>query len=127
MDKIEQELELEDEIFEENTEEDEGATVTEAALLNEDEAEDEFLQGSVDVNDLSTGFSATIASRIVDVDEDTQGDEVTETNGGVLLTPLEVNDGGDDEVTGDEVELDLEVALATGRTVAEAPDDGSSE
>ena len=122
MDKNEQELELENEIFEETAEEDENATVSEAALLDEDEAEDEFVQGSVDVDDLATGFDATIPTRVIDVDEDTQGDEGTETNGEVLLTRFEVDGGGDDAVHGDEVELDLEDALATGRTVTEAPE-----
>jgi len=48
MDKDEQELELEDEIFEEVAEEEEKETLSDAALLDEDEAEDEFVQGSVD-------------------------------------------------------------------------------
>jgi hypothetical protein len=121
MDKNERELELEDEIFEETAEEDENETLSDAALLDEDEAEDEFSQGSVDVDDLATGFDATIPTRVIDVDEDTQGDEGTETNGEVLLTRFEVNGEGDDAVHGDEVELDLEDALATGRTVTEAP------
>ena len=124
VDKNEQELELEleDEIFEETAKEDEDETVSEAALLDEDEAENEFFQGSVDVNDLATGFDATIPTRLIDVDEDTQGDEGTETNGEVLLTRFEVDGEGDDAVRGDEVELDLEDALATGRTVTEAPE-----
>lgn len=123
MDKIEHKLELENGIFKEIAEDDEDATLTPVALLNEDEVEDEFLQRSVDVDNLATGFSATIPSRIVDMDEDTQGDEGTETNGELLLTPFEVDGEGVDEVNGDEVELDLEDALATGRTVAEAPDE----
>ncbi len=122
MDKDEQELELEDEIFEETAEEEENDTVFDAALLDEDEAEDEFVQGSVDVDDLATGFDATIPTRVIDVDEDTQGDEGTETNGEVLLTRFEVDGEGDDAVHGDEVELDLADALATGRSVIEAPE-----
>jgi len=121
MDKNEQELELEDEIFEETAEEEENDTVFDAALLDEDEAEGEFVEGSVDVDDLATGFDATIPTRVIDVDEDTQGDEGTETNGEVLLTRFEVDGEGDDAVHGDEVELDLEDALATGRTITEAP------
>jgi hypothetical protein len=75
MDKDEQGLELEDEIFEEITEKEENETFSDAALLDEDEAEDEFVQGSVDVDDLATGFDATIPTREIGVDEDTQGDE----------------------------------------------------
>ena len=121
MDKDEQGLELEDEIFEEITEEEENETFSDAALLDEDEAEDEFVQGSVDVDDLATGFDATIPTREIDVDEDTQGDEGTETDGEVLLTRFEVADEANDVVHGDEIELDLEDALAAGRTVTEAP------
>jgi len=86
MDKDEQELELEDEIFEEVAEEEEKETLSDAALLDEDEAEDEFVQGSVDADDLTTDFDATIPTREIDVDEDTQGDEGAETDGVVLLT-----------------------------------------
>jgi hypothetical protein len=122
MDKDEQGLELEDEIFEEITEEEENETFSDAALLDEDEAEDEFVQGSIDVDDLATGFDATIPTREIDVDEDTQGDEGAETDGEVLLTRFEVADEANDVVHGDEIELDLEDALATGRTVTEAPE-----
>ena len=121
MDKDEQGLELEDEIFKEITEEEENETFSDAALLDEDEAEDEFVQGSVDVDDLATGFDATIPTREIDVDEDTQGDEGAETDGEVLLTQFEVADKANDVVHGDEIELDLEDAQATGRTVTEAP------
>ncbi len=122
MDKDEQELKLEDELFEELTDEEENEIMSDAALLVEDESVDEFVQGSVDVDDLATDFSATIPTREIDVDEDTQGDEGAETNGELLLTPLEVDDHGDDVVRGDEIELDLEDALATGRTEVKAPD-----
>jgi hypothetical protein len=122
MDKDEQGLELEDEIFEEIAEEEENETFSDAALLDEDEAKDEFDQGSVDVGDLATGFDATIPTREIDVDEDTQGDEGAETDGEVLLTRFEVADEANDVVHGDEIELDLEDALATGRTVTEAPE-----
>ena len=122
MDKDEQGLELEDEIFEEITEEEENETFSDAALLDEDEAEDEFVQGPVDVDDLATGFDATIPTREIDVDEDTQGDEGAETDGEVLLTRFEVADEANDVAHGDEIELDLEDALATGRTVTEAPE-----
>jgi hypothetical protein len=122
MNKDEKELELDDEIFEEITEDDEDKIVSDAALLDEDEAEDEFVQESVDVDDLATDFDATIPTREVDVDEDTQGDEGTETNGEVLLTVFEVADKANDVVHGDEIELDLEDALATGRTVIKAPE-----
>jgi hypothetical protein len=122
MDKDEQGLELEDEIFEEIAEEEENETFSDAALLDEDEAKDEFDQGSVNVGDLATGFDTTIPTREIDVDEDTQGDEGAETDGEVLLTRFEVADEANDVVHGDEIELDLEDALATGRTVTEAPE-----
>jgi hypothetical protein len=41
----------------------------------------------------------------------------------VLLTPFEVDGDANDVVHGDEVELDLDEALATGRTVTRAPED----
>ena len=121
IDKDEQGLELEDEIFEEITEEEEDETFSDAVLLDEDEAEEEFVQESVDVDGLATGFDATIPTREIDVDEDAQGDEGTETDGEVLLTRFEVADEANDVVHGDEIELDLDDALATGRTVTEAP------
>ncbi|MBW4078857.1 MAG: hypothetical protein HIU84_10215 [Acidobacteria bacterium] len=120
MDKDEQELELEDEFLEETAQE-EDEDISDAALLDEDEAEDEFVQGSVDTDDLITGFDATIPTQQIDVDEDTQGDEGTETNGEILLTPFEVADKSD-VIHGDEVELDLQDALETGTTVGEVPE-----
>ena len=121
MDKDEQELETEDQVFAAIIEDEETGALEDAALLDEDESEDEFVQGSVDVDDLATGFDATIPTREIDVDEDTQGDEGAQTNGEVLLTRFEVADNRNDAVHGDEVELDLEDALATGRTTSEAP------
>lgn len=70
----------------------------------------------------SSIYDTTIPTRVIAVDEDTQGDEGTETNGEVLLTRFKVDGEGDDAVHGDEVELDLENALTTGRTVTEAPE-----
>ena len=110
MDKDEQGLELEDEIFVEITKEE------------EDEAEDEFVQGSIDAGDLATGFNATISTREIDVDEDTQGDEVVEVGDEEPMTELEFTDGASNVVHGDEIELDLEDVLTTGRTVTEAPE-----
>jgi hypothetical protein len=121
MEKDDQEVELEDGIFEEIAEEEETETTLDAALL--DEAEDEFVQGSVDPEDLATGFSATIPTREIDVDEDTQGDEVPDPGGEEPLARFEVA-GELNRVRGDEIELDLDEVLATGRTVAEAPDVG---
>ena len=121
MDKDEQGLETEDQVFAAIIEDEETGALEDAALLDEDESEDEFVQGSVDVDDLATGFDATIPTREIDVDEDTQGDEGAQTNGEVLLTRFEVADNRNDAVHGDEVELDLEDALATGRTTSEAP------
>jgi hypothetical protein len=121
MSKDEQELGLEDLAFEETMLEDDRDLASDAALLDEDEAEGEFVASSVDADDLSSGFGATIARREVDVDEDTQGDEGAATNGQVLLTVNEVP-GEVGEVSGDEIELDLEDALTSGRTAVEAPD-----
>jgi len=123
MNDDERELKLEDEIFAAITDEEEGEDESNAALLDEDEAEDEFVQESVDGEDLASNFSATIPTREIDVDEDTQGDEGVETNGELLMTQYEVDTKGNDVVRGDEIELDLEDALATGRTDVEAPED----
>jgi len=123
MDKDEQGLELEDEIFDEITEEEEDETSSDAALLDADEAEHAFVKESVDAEDLATGFDATIPTREIDVDEDTQGDEVIDAGGEELMTQFEVAGDVNSVVHGDEVELDLEDALTTGRTVTEAPED----
>jgi hypothetical protein len=115
MDKDEQELE--DEIFQEISEEEEDVTFLDAALLDEDG----FVQGWVDAEDLATGFNATIPTRETDVDEDTQGDEGPDAGGEALLTEFEVAARVNGTVHGDEIELDLADALTTGRTVTEAP------
>ena len=96
--------------------------MTDAALLDEDEMDDDFVLASVDRDDLATDFSTAVPAREVDVDEDTQGDEGTVTNGEVLLTQYEVTNTADDAVHGDEVELDLEDALESGKTVVKAPE-----
>ena len=121
MDRDEQGLELEDEIFNEISEEEEDETSLDAALLDEDEDEDEFVQGSVDAEDLATGFNATIPTREIDVDEDIQGDEVVQASGEELLTEIEVTSEAKGLVRGDEIQLDLEDALTSGKTVTEAP------
>jgi len=113
----EEELELEDEIFGELSEEEE--TSFNAVLLDEDEQE--FVQGSVDAEDLATGFSATIPTRETDVDEDTQGDEVPQSGADTLLTEFEFSSGANGTVHGDEIELDLADSLTTGRTITGAP------
>lgn len=120
LDKDERDLQREDEIFEEITEEEEDGTFFDAALLNEDETENGFFQGSIDAGDLTTGFDATMQTREIDVDEDTQGDEVVGVDDEEPLTEFEVTDGASNVVQGDEVELDLEDVLTTGRTVTEA-------
>jgi hypothetical protein len=120
MDKDEQGLELEDEIFKEISEEEVDETSLDAALLDEDEDEDEFVQGSVDAEDLATGFNATIPTKEIDVDEDIQGDEMVQASGEELLTELEVI-GVANGVRGDEIQLDLEDALTSGKAVTEAP------
>ena len=119
--KDEQELELEDEIFDAITEEGESEDATDAALLDEDDADDDFVLASVDSDDLATDFSNSMAARVPDVDEDTQGDEGTQTNGEILLTQYEV-DTADEAIHGDEIELDLEDALESGQTVVRAPE-----
>jgi len=122
MDRDEQELELEDEIFKEVGEEEDDETSLDAALLDEDEDEDGFVQGSVDAEDLATGFNATIPTREIDVDEDIQGDEMVQASGEELLTELEVTGEANGVVRGDEIQLDLEDALTSGETVTEAPE-----
>ena len=122
MDRDEQGLDLEDEIAKEINELEEDETSSDAALLDEDEDEDEFVQGSVDAEDLATGFNATIATREIDVDEDTQGDEVAEAGGEELLTEFEVTGESNDVVHGDEIQLDLEDALTSGETITKAPE-----
>jgi hypothetical protein len=121
MDRDEQGLELEDEIFNEISEEEEDETSLDAALLDEDEDEDQFVQGSVDAEDLATGFNATIPTREIDVDEDIQGDEMVQASGEELLTEIEVTSEANGLVRGDEIQLDLEDALTSGKTVTEAP------
>jgi hypothetical protein len=113
-------MDVEDEFFEELADEEESAATLDAALL--DDAEDEFVQASVDANDLATGFSATIPAKEIDVDEDTQGDEDINVGEDQLLTQFEVTGKMREVVHGDEIELDLAEALTTGRTVAEAPE-----
>ena len=122
VDRDERELELEDAYFVEISDEEDAQATAESTLLDEDEDEDEFVQGSVDVEDLATGFSDTIPTREVDVDADTQGDEVSAMGEDELLTEYEVTGDAPERVRGDEIQLDLDDALATGRTVAPAPD-----
>ena len=123
MSKDKEGLEHNDEVSKVTSDEWPDETDTRTPPFNVDETDDEFDQASVDVDDLATGFDATVPTREIDVDEDTQGDEGEETNGELLLTELEVVGESDDDVRGDEVELDLDDALATGRTVTEAPED----
>ena len=122
MNEDERELELEDAIFDEISDEEEDAVITEAALLDEDEDEDEFVQGSISVDEISTGFSASLPAREIDVDEDTQGDEVEPDIGGSPMTEYERSSEPPPTLHGDEVELDLDDAFTTGRTVAKAPE-----
>ena len=125
MNRDEQELELEDQISEEVNDVEEDEVTSDAALLDADGDEEEFVQGSVDADDLATGFNETIPTREVDVDEDTQGDESSQPDGEELpelMTELEVDGGSNDEVRGDEVQLDLEDALTIGTSVTKAPE-----
>lgn len=116
--EIERELELEDEIFEE----DDNDITSDATLLDID-PEERFVQESIDPDDIATGFSATIPTREIDVDEDTQGDEELDAGGEEPLAQFEASSTAQRFIHGDEIELDLDEVLATGRTVAEAPKD----
>ncbi|MGA7833581.1 MAG: hypothetical protein WCA31_00045 [Acidimicrobiales bacterium] len=120
MEKDWQEIGIEDEIFEEIAAEEDDEFNLDATLLDSG-MDYEFVQESVDAEDLATGFSATIPTREIDVDEDTQGDEVPDASGGDPLTQFEVSRATKGVVHGDEIELALDEALATGRTVSEAP------
>lgn len=122
MNKDEQDLQREDQIFVEIASEEESETSLDAALLNDDEGNDEFVQDSVDAGDLSTGFNFTIPTREVGIDEDTQGDESEDVGGDGSMTEFEVSDEARKAMHGDEIELDLDEALATGRTVTNAPE-----
>ena len=122
MNPDEEELELEDALFEKISAEEEDADLADAALLDEDEDEDEFVQSSIDVDDLSTGYSASVPGEEVDVDEDTQGDEEELDIADSPMTEFEGPSRPVRNVHGDEVQLDLDEALATGETVTRAPD-----
>jgi len=115
MEKAERAMEQEDEIFSEIVDEGLAEDSFDATMHDEDE----FVQGSVDAEDLAAGFNATIPTREIDVDEDTQGDEALLVNGEELLTEFEVADAPG-AVHGDEIELELDNALKTGRTVTKA-------
>jgi hypothetical protein len=119
---VKNEQELEDAIFQEISDEEEDQAYQDSALLDEDEDEEEFVQGSVDIEDLAAGFSATIPTREIDVDEDTQGDELVQVGGEKLLTEIEMIGDAIEVVHGDEIQLDLDDALTTGRTVTKAPE-----
>lgn len=84
-----------------------------------DEESDDFDEESVDPEDLATGFDTTFARREIDVDEDTEGDDVGDAGGDEPMTMTEITKHS--RIRGDEVELDLDEALRTGRTVGEAP------
>jgi hypothetical protein len=78
---------------------------------------------SVDPEDLAEGFDDTIPTREIDVDEDTEGDDGTDVD---VEDPLATDEGDGtraERIRGDEIELDLDEALRTGRTVAEAPEE----
>ncbi len=120
MQRDEHEIDEEDEIFEEIAEEEDSELSSDAALLD-DGSEDEFVQDSIDPEDLESGFSATIRVREIDVDEDTQGDEAPDVSE-EPLSQFEGSSAAPRVVHGDEIELDLDQALETGRTVARALD-----
>lgn len=116
------EEELEDEAFDDVAEQEDEENSTDAEALDDDESEDEFLQSSVDADDLASGYSTTVPAREVDVDEDTEGDDVTDAGDEKPMTEVEVDDAARDAAGRDEIELDLDVALTTGATTTEAPE-----
>jgi hypothetical protein len=121
MDRDDQELEMEDEIFEEIAEDEENDIFLDTVLLEVDESGREPLDNLVDPEDLTSGFDARIATREIDVDEDLQGDEVVPSEDEELMTQFEVPSTTPRVVHGDEIQLDLDEALATGTTVTRAP------
>ena len=56
------------------------------------------------------------------MDEDTEGDDVTDAGDDKPMTEVEVDDAASDAAGRDEIELDLDVALTTGATTTEAPE-----
>jgi len=116
------EEELEDEAFDDVAEQEDEENSTDTEPLDDDESEDEFLQSSVDADDLASGYSTTVPAREVDVDEDTEGDDVTDAGDDKPMTEVEVDDAASDAAGRDEIELDLDVALTTGATTTEAPE-----
>ena len=62
MNKDQRDLQREDEIFAEISNDEEDDTSFDAAVMNAVEA-DGFVQGSIDAEDLSTGFDLTIVTR----------------------------------------------------------------
>ena len=116
------EEEIEDEIFDEIVEEDGEEISSDSALLAPDESEREFVQGSVDPEDLLSGYSTSSPAIEIDVDEDTEGDDVTDAGGDDPMTELEVDGETPSVVRGDEIELDLDEALNTGATTIRAPE-----
>jgi hypothetical protein len=116
------EPELEVEIFPKIIEEEYEGNTADSALRDQDDSEDEFAQGSVDSEDLLNGYSARIPAREIDVDEDTEGDEVTDAGGEEAMTESEVVGAASGALRGDEIELELDETLATGATTAKAPE-----
>jgi hypothetical protein len=116
------ELEREDELFDEIVEDENEDDRTDAALLDEDEAEDEFVPESIDPDDLSSGYDAGLPVGEVDVDEDTEGDDVVDASSDEPMTEFEVDAMTRRAAHGDEIELDLDDALADGVTTRNVPD-----
>jgi hypothetical protein len=119
--EIEEELQREDDLLDEISKEDDYDSYLSAVPVNGNEAEGGFFQGSIDAEDLATGFNLTIPTKETDVDEDTQGDEPSGVGDEPFMTELEVSESAANAVHGDEIELDLENVLTTGRTVAKPP------
>jgi hypothetical protein len=88
----------------------------------DDETVDEFVLDPVGEGELAKGFNTMISRKEIDVDEDTEGDDVMDA-GVKVLTEFEVTGESDDGVGGDEIQLDLEEVLESGTTVTEAPED----
>jgi hypothetical protein len=119
MDKVDEELQVEDEIFEEVTSEEDDE------IFDDEDDEDLDAPGEEDVDpeDLVFGFSATARGREIDIDEDTEGDDTIEIEDLSPLTATEVPDNSARYSRGDEVELPVDLLLASGQTEVPARDE----
>jgi hypothetical protein len=119
MDKVDEELQAEDEVFEEV------AVEEDDAIIDEENDDDLDAPGEEDVDpeDLDFGFSVTVQGREIDIDEDTEGDDTIEIEDISPLTATEVPDNSERYSRGDEVELPVDLLLASGQTEVPARDE----